>query len=175
VETFSRHSVIKEILRQAFSPVSVPTLLEPPGMLRADGKRADGLTLVLWSRGKCLVWDATCTDRLCRSSVGSTSRSPGAAAKRSERRKRDVLCTLLCTAITIHVLSFCSGDYANFRLRSPPICKWPRKATSRIFEWRQRDDLVNTTNQRGYLAWQLATPPVFCLRFPRTLHSTYTI
>ncbi len=90
VGTFSRHSAINEILRQAFSKVNVPTLLEPPGMFRTDGKRADGLTLRPWSRGKCLVWDATCADTLCRSYVDSTSRSPGAAAERSEIRKRDL-------------------------------------------------------------------------------------
>jgi hypothetical protein len=90
IGTFSRHAAINEILRQAFSKVNVPTVLEPPGMFRTDGKRADGLTLAPWSRGKSLVWDATCADTLCRSYVDATSRSPGAAAERSERRKRDV-------------------------------------------------------------------------------------
>jgi hypothetical protein len=90
IGTFSRHSAINEIIRQAFSKVSVPTLLEPPGMFRTDGKRADGVTLVPWSRGKCLVWDATCTDTLCKSNVSSTSRTPGAAAAKSENKKRDL-------------------------------------------------------------------------------------
>ncbi len=34
---------------------NVPTILEPPGMFRTDGKRADGVTLAPWSRGKCRV------------------------------------------------------------------------------------------------------------------------
>jgi hypothetical protein len=34
IGTFSRHSVIHEILRQAFNKINVPTQLEPPGMFR---------------------------------------------------------------------------------------------------------------------------------------------
>jgi hypothetical protein len=90
IGTFSRHSAINEILRQAFNKINVPTLLEPPGMFRTDGKRADGVTLTPWTRGKSLVWDATCTDTLCKSNVSCTSRTPGAAAGKSETKKRDL-------------------------------------------------------------------------------------
>ncbi len=88
--TFSRHSALNEILRHAFSKVNIPTVLEPPGMFRTDGKRADGLTLRPWSRGKSLVWDATCSDTLCKSYISLTSRSPGAAAAKAEKKKRDL-------------------------------------------------------------------------------------
>jgi hypothetical protein len=117
-------NAINEVIRHAFSNVNVPNLLEPPSMLRADGKRADGSTLVPWSRGKCLVCDPTSADTLCRSYGVSTSRSPTSAAERSERRKRE--CVLWTAIITVHVLSFCSGDYGNFWWRSPRTCTWPR-------------------------------------------------
>ena len=36
----------------------MPSTKEPTGLLRGDGKRPDGLTLVRWQAGKCLTWDA---------------------------------------------------------------------------------------------------------------------
>ncbi len=92
--TFSRHSALNDILRRAFSKLHVPTLLEPPNMFRTDGKRADGLTLMPWSKGRSLVWDATCSDTLCKSYVTSTSRNAGAAAAKAETRKRDLYAEL---------------------------------------------------------------------------------
>jgi hypothetical protein len=92
--TFSRHSAINEIIKQACSKVNVPTLLEPPGLFRTDGKRADGLTLRPWSKGKCLVWDATCVDTLCKSYIPSTSRIAGAAAAKAEKKKKDLYSNL---------------------------------------------------------------------------------
>jgi hypothetical protein len=56
--------------------------LEPPGPGMFRTKRADGLTLAPWSRGKSLIWDATCAETLCRSYVDATSRSSGAAARK---------------------------------------------------------------------------------------------
>ncbi len=41
-----------------------------------------------WSRVKCLLWDATCSDTLAKSYIiSSTSRSAGAAALSAEKRK----------------------------------------------------------------------------------------
>jgi hypothetical protein len=92
--TFSRHSALNEIIKQACSKVNIPTLLEPPGLFRTDGKRADGLTLRPWSKGKCLVWDATCVDTLCKSYIPSTSRFAGAAAAKAEQKKKDLYSNL---------------------------------------------------------------------------------
>ena len=84
---FSRHSALNDIIKRACSHVNVPSILEPSGMFRTDWKRPDGLTLIPWSKGKCLVWDATCVDTLCKSHLPSTARSPGAAAAKAEKKK----------------------------------------------------------------------------------------
>ena len=83
----SRHSAINDIIKRSCASVNVPAILEPSGMFRDDRKRPDGLTLIPWSKGKCLLWDATCVDTLARSYLHSTSRVVGSAASGAESRK----------------------------------------------------------------------------------------
>lgn len=59
---------------------NIPSKLEPP-LFREDGKRADGVTLVPWSNGKILVWDATIRDTLAPSYIHSWSLAKGSVAR----------------------------------------------------------------------------------------------
>jgi len=43
-------------------------------MARQDDKRPDGLTLILWQRGKPLTWDVTVAHTLADSYVSATAR-----------------------------------------------------------------------------------------------------
>ena len=56
-------------------------------MLRGDGKRPDGLTLVPRQAGKCLTWDATVVDTLASSYVSVTATRVGGAADAAAERK----------------------------------------------------------------------------------------
>ncbi|XP_073944805.1 uncharacterized protein [Choristoneura fumiferana] len=84
---FSRHHCINGLIGRAMVQANVPCVLEPPGLSRSDGKRPDGLTLVPWQRGRCLLWDATCVSTFAPSHLGCTSRSAGAAAENAARSK----------------------------------------------------------------------------------------
>ena len=64
-----------------------PATKETTGLLRGDGKRPDGLTLVPWQSGQCLTWDTTVVDTFASSYVASTSSTPGAAAEAAATRK----------------------------------------------------------------------------------------
>ena len=44
----TRHRTVNDIVARAFTSAGVPTSKEPTGLLRNDGKRPDGLTLVPW-------------------------------------------------------------------------------------------------------------------------------
>ncbi|KAI5638219.1 hypothetical protein NE865_09165 [Phthorimaea operculella] len=80
----SRHSTLNDIVRRALGTANVPAILEPNGIIRTDGKRPDGMSLVPWKNGQSLVWDATCTDTLAPSHLGATSMRAGAAATAAE-------------------------------------------------------------------------------------------
>ena len=60
---------------------------EPAGLIRSDGKRPDGLTLIPWSGGRCLTWDVTVTDTLAESFLPVTSPVQGGVADFAAERK----------------------------------------------------------------------------------------
>ena len=64
----------------------IPSTKEPTGLLRGDGKRPDGLTLVPWQAGKCLTWHATVVDTLASSYVSVTSTRVEVAADAAAER-----------------------------------------------------------------------------------------
>ena len=70
------------------SSIGRPSILEPCGMTRQDGRRPDGVTLFPWKQGKPLVWDVTCVSTLARSNLQHSTISPGGAAAQAEVNKR---------------------------------------------------------------------------------------
>ena len=53
----SRHASVNNIIFRACCPAGNPTVKEPTGLTRTNGKRPDGSTLVPWSAGKCVRYD----------------------------------------------------------------------------------------------------------------------
>jgi len=85
----TRHAMLNGIVQRALRSAHIPSILEPPGLSRTDGKRPDGMSLIPWKRGRSLVWDATCVHRLA-ASYAQAARGPGATvADQAERRKED--------------------------------------------------------------------------------------
>ena len=52
---------------RSLATAEIPSRLEPTSLSRSDGKRPDGITLMQWKQGRCLVWDVTCCDTLANS------------------------------------------------------------------------------------------------------------
>ncbi len=65
----------------------MPSTLEPPDLLRSDGKRPDGVTIVPWECGRLLVWDATCPDTYASSYSNHATVAAGEMAYQAEDRK----------------------------------------------------------------------------------------
>ena len=78
---------MNNIIKRTLASVDVPAVLEPVGLVRGDGKRVDGMSLIPWSRGSTLIWDATCTDTLAPSNLRFSARNPGKAAEVKARQK----------------------------------------------------------------------------------------
>jgi hypothetical protein len=86
---FSRHSDLNQIIQRALSSIHISSSLEPRGLLRDDGKRPDGATLIPWSKGQRLIWNVTCVDTLANSYIRKTSIIAGSAAEEASKRKHD--------------------------------------------------------------------------------------
>jgi hypothetical protein len=83
----SRHDSCNKIIQEALKSAGIPSTLEPRGLLRDDGKRPDGVSLMAWARGRVIAWDFTCTHRLSSSNAHIASEGPTAAIE-AEHRKR---------------------------------------------------------------------------------------
>ena len=82
-----RHNALNDIIHRALVRAGVPSIKKPPGMLRSNGKRPDGVTQILWASGRCLVWDVTVEDTLAPSYASLSSTSAGKAAERAAQNK----------------------------------------------------------------------------------------
>ena len=83
-----RHTEINKILSDTLTRAGIPNRREPANLVVSDGRRPDGVTLVPWEYGRCLVWDATVVCTLAQTHVKNTARKTGAAANRAEARKK---------------------------------------------------------------------------------------
>jgi len=83
----ARHQILNDVVTRALVSADIPATKEPVGLLRSDGKRPDGLTLVPWQSGKPLTWDVTVAHTLAASYISSTARKAGVAAEMAATQK----------------------------------------------------------------------------------------
>jgi len=82
----ARHHEVNDLVWRALCKANVPFVKEPSGLVRDDGKRPDGRTLIPWHAGKSMAWDVTMVNTLAESYL-SISASPGGAAEHAASRK----------------------------------------------------------------------------------------
>jgi len=82
-----RHHAMNDLIWRALSKAGFPSIKEPQGLLRTDGKRPDGLTLIPWRNGRCATWDVTVADTVATSYLSLTSSCAGSAAEAAATRK----------------------------------------------------------------------------------------
>ena len=82
-----RHNAVNDLIKRALTSANIPAMLEPKSLSRDDGKRPDGLTVLPWANGRCLVWDFTCPDTLAASHLNRAVLGPSTVANDAESRK----------------------------------------------------------------------------------------
>lgn len=82
-----RHHTINDVLWRALNRAGVPSTREPAGLFRTDGRRPDGATLIPWSGGRYLAWDATIVHTCAASYVSPQAASMGPASVQAANRK----------------------------------------------------------------------------------------
>ena len=81
-------------------------ILKPAGLSRVDGKRPDGATVLLFSRGFPMAWDATIVYSCASSNLHATASSAGAAAASAEDHKRTNI-RVCCHENRVNFQPFC--------------------------------------------------------------------
>ena len=84
-----RHHFVNDLIWRSLSRAGFPSIKEPQGLLRSDGQRPDGLTLIPWQDGRCATWDATVTDTVAASYLNRSASCAGAAAEAAATRKEE--------------------------------------------------------------------------------------
>ena len=82
-----RYASINDIIYRACCRADIPTVKEPTGLTRTDGKRPNGSTLIPWSAEKCVLWDVTIADTMAPSYAAISSASARLVAEESSARK----------------------------------------------------------------------------------------
>jgi len=75
-----RHSHLNDIIWRSMKRAQIPAVKEPVDLMRQDGNRPDGTTILPWSRGRPLAWDVTVPDTYADAHVVNT-----AAEKREQQ------------------------------------------------------------------------------------------
>ena len=105
----TRHHRLNYLIWRTIGRASVPSVKEPNGLFRSDGKRLDGLTLILWLAGRCLAWNATVVDTLAASYIDASSTAAGSVAEGAFDRKEVKIFSHLSDIVSIRLQSKRSG------------------------------------------------------------------
>ena len=83
----ARHHNLNDVVVRALAKAGIPVQKEPLGLVRTDGKRPDGVTLIPWQHGRCLTWDVTVVNSVASSYISVSQRQPAGAAEAAAARK----------------------------------------------------------------------------------------
>jgi len=122
----------------------IPSVEEPVGLLRQDGKRPDGTTILPWSSGNPLAWDVTVPDTYADAHVSKTVMETGAAASLATTNKTNKYSQLSATHIFTPVANETAGT-------------WHHQAVELVQELERRATIITgDSRETTYLFQQLS-------------------
>jgi len=136
----------------------IPAVKEPVSLIRQDGKRPDGVTLLLWARGKPLAWDITVPDTYAESHLQDTACRPGAAADKAATNKSSKYCDLAGTHLFFPVAIETAGTWNQMAIELvKEIGRWITLVTEDITETVFLFQRLSIALQRGNAVSFLST------------------
>ena len=108
-----RHAAMNDVVKRALQRAGLPSVLEPPGLDRGDGRRPDGITVFPYRNGKSLVWDCTCVDTFAETHLNDSAVDAGSAAGAAEYRKRQKYSALAADYIFEPIAIETTGAYGS--------------------------------------------------------------
>src|ERR1051325_6117870 len=102
-DTFAIPTLINDLVCRALGRANVAAIKEPSGLVIGSGLSPDGVTLVPWSRGKCLAWNVTTPDTLAASNLSSSRHTAGSAATHAAALETQKYSSLAATHIIVPV------------------------------------------------------------------------
>ena len=165
-----RHHFINDLIWRAMTRAGIPSVKEPHGLARADGKRPDGLTLIPWREGRSATWDVTVTDTLAASYITISSRNGASAAEEAASRKEikyaDIAQTHLFYPLALETLGPINqeghGFLSDLGRRISAVTEDPRETSflyQRISIAVQRFNAISLMNSFSQDHIDLATRP----------------
>ena len=79
--------MLNDLVARAFAAAGFPVAKKPVGLVRQDGKRPDGLTLIPFEGGRSLTWDVTVVCSTADSYIDLSVQGPGCVAEVAASRK----------------------------------------------------------------------------------------
>ena len=145
-----RHSLLNDIIFRSLGRAKIQASKEPLGLVRSDGKRPDGVTLIPWSRGKCLTWDVTVPDTFAASHLPATSLVAGSASEKAATLKTTKYMELQATHLFVPIAIETSGCFNQTGLEFiTELGKRLRQVTGDKFELTYLFQRLSVAIQRG--------------------------
>ena len=140
-------------------PAQIPAVKEPVGLMRQDGKRPDGTTILAWWRGRPLAWDVTVPDTYTEAHVVNTAIKVGAAANHAATNKNTKYSQLSNTHVFVPVAIETGGTWHHQAVelvqeigrRRTNITGDAREST---FLFQQQSDFVHGTAEGSAVSFQ---------------------
>ena len=108
-----RHAHLNDIVKRAMISADIPCSLEPRGLCRGDGRRPDGMSIIPWKQGRCLIWNATCHDTFAPTNIPFSCNGAGIVADRAAASKRILYSDLCQSHIFVPIAIESSGSFGK--------------------------------------------------------------
>ena len=114
----SRHNMVNDIIWRAMQRAKIPAAKKPPGLLRSDNKRSDGVMLIPWKQGKCLAWVRQCLipmrNHICQHTATNVGHAADKSAVSKSQKYQSIMRTHLFTPIAIETAGVWNSQAREF-------------------------------------------------------------